>query len=123
MVEAGVDGEFTELFVFGVGAIHEQFAGAGGGGVHFVVEVYAGVARVQRHGADARRIQNRMITLSVHVLLHIGAFLSYLNQPCNTPTRHQPAAVICRFPLSHIDFSPYQFLAAGDARPAPETVH
>ena len=70
LVEAGVDGEFTELFAFGVGAVHEQFAGAGGGGVDFIVEVYATVPGFHCDGADARRIQNRMTALGMHVLLH-----------------------------------------------------
>jgi len=63
-------------------------------------------------------------SLRVCVFLSMAcAFLHYLNQLCDTPTRYQLAAIISQFLPSHADFSPYQFLAAGDAHPVPETVH
>ena len=102
LVEAGVDGEFTELFAFGVGAVHEQFAGTGSGGIHLIVEVHTGVAHIQRGGADAGTIQNRMVALGVCVSLH-GMCLSALSEsalryadPLSTRRHNQPVSAESR---------------------------
>ena len=102
LVEAGVDGAFTELFAFGVGAVHEQFAGTGSGGIHLIVEVHTGVAHIQRGGADAGTIQNRMVTLGVYILLH-GMCLSALSEsalryadPLSTRRHNQPVSAESR---------------------------
>jgi len=39
------------------------------------------------------------------------------------PTLFQLTVETCQLLPSRTGFSPYQFLAAGDAHPAPETVH
>ena len=108
LVEASVDRELAELFAFGVRAAHKYLAGTGGSGVDFIVEIYAGVSSFHCNGADARRIQNRTITLGMHILLHSlrlsvlsEATLQYSDPPPK-PAGFSPIALVSH----HINFLP-----------------